>query len=98
MPRWPGGWFAGSSHSSRPGWPSSVDSFDQRLAAVAALADAGRLGADEHAPVARPRGDETFEIFRSSSCASPSLECAHVSPLSPLRQTAEPCHSLAAAA
>ena len=42
--------------------------------------------------------DETFEIFRSSSCASPSLECVHVSPLSALRQTAEPCHSLAAAA
>ena len=29
---------------------------------------------------------------------SPSLECVHVSPRSPLRHTAEPCHSLAAAA
>ena len=29
MPRWPGGWFAGSSHSSLPGWPASVVRSDQ---------------------------------------------------------------------
>jgi hypothetical protein len=27
-PRWPGGWFAGSFHDSRAGWPSIVDSSD----------------------------------------------------------------------
>jgi hypothetical protein len=43
---------------------------------------------------------ETLDIFfsPSASYASPSLECSQVSPRSGLRQTAEPCHSLAAAA
>ena len=43
---------------------------------------------------------ETLDSFRplSGSYARPSLESVHVSPRSGLRQTAEPCHSLAAAA
>ena len=58
----PGGWFAGSFQSSRPGWPSSVLSSDQVRAAVAALEDAGRLGAGEQAPVRRRQARDLRQL------------------------------------
>ena len=53
MPRWPGGWFAGSFQLVAAGL--AVERAEQRPggAAVAALEDAGRLGAGEHAAVRR---------------------------------------------
>ena len=97
-PRCPGGWFAGSSQTSLPGWPASVESSDHvapssRLAKMPGASTPTRTRPFEAASV------ETFESFRSVLLsARPSLECVQVSPRSALRQTAEPCHSLAAAA
>ena len=62
MPRWPGGWLAGSSQTSLPGCPSSVDSSDQVAPLVAALEDAGRLDADEHAAVLDREGRDLRDL------------------------------------
>ena len=99
MPRWPGGWLAGSSQPSLPGSPDSVESSDQ----VAPPSRLSKIPGASTPTSTRPfltARFETFESLRpaSASYAMPSLECSHVSPRSELRQTAEPCHSLAAAA
>ena len=55
-PRWPGGWFAGSSQASLPGWPASVEQLRPGHAAVRALEDPRHLDADEQPPVPAPPG------------------------------------------
>ena len=69
MPRWPGGWFAGSSQASLPGWPASVVSSDQRLAAVACSrrcpAPRRRRGRARRATAS----DETFDTLRVAAVA-----------------------------
>ena len=98
MPRWPGGWFAGSFHSSRPGWPSSVESRDH----VAPSSRLSNTPADSAPARSRPCAavrPETFDSLRSPfSYERPSLESVQLSPSSALRHTPAPCHSLAAAA
>src|SRR5215475_11728811 len=99
MPRCPGGWFAGSSHSSLPCWPERVDRSDQvwplsRLSKMPGASTPTSRRSPARASV------ETLEILRPSSSPyeRPSLDISHVSPRSALRQIDEPCHSLAAAA
>src|SRR5919204_1788646 len=99
MPRCPGGCCAGSSQTSLPGCPASVVSSDHvsppsRLSKIPGASTPTRTRPSLTASV------ETFDSLRpaSASYSKPSLESVHVSPRSPLRQTAEPCHSLAAAA
>src|SRR5258707_2096544 len=101
MPRWPGGWFAGSFHLSLPGMPSSVERRDH----VAPPSVLSKMPGDSAPASRRPCAavrPETFEILRpalsSSAYTRPSLDSSHVSPMSVLRQTPAPCHSLAAAA
>ena len=99
IPRWPGGWFAGSSQASLPGWPASVVSSDQfSPPSLLSKIPGASTPTSSLSPVVI--SVETLETFRPSSSPYeiPSLECSHVSPRSRLRQTAEPCHSLAAAA
>ena len=98
MPRWPGGWFAGSFQASLPGWPASVLSSDH---VVPPSVDSKMPGASTPAN-RRPCAAVSPEILDSfsppSGYESPSLESSHVSPRSVLRHTPAPCHSLAAAA
>src|SRR4051812_34923957 len=97
MPRWPGGWFAGSSHSSLPGCPSSIEYGDQVAPSSRLTKMPGASTPTSTRPCAAERL-ETFDIRRPSAYASPSLDCVQLSPRSELRQIDEPCHSLAAAA
>ena len=91
MPRWPGGWFAGSSHISLPGWPSSVDSSDH----VSAPSRLSKIPGASTPTSTRPSSTasvDTFESFRpdSASYASPSLESAHGCARPPSRATRSP--------
>src|SRR5581483_4062938 len=87
----------GSSQPSLPGWPASVE----RSVHVSPSSRLSKMPGASTPASTRPcaaESDETFDSLRPSSYAKPSLESVHVSPRSLLRQTAEPCHSLAAAA
>ena len=99
MPRWPGGCWFGSSHSSLPGWPASVVS-SEKLSPPSVLSKIPGASAPTSSFPSVAASEATFDTFRSpaSSYVRPSLECAQVSPRSLLRHTADPCHSLAAAA
>ena len=61
-PRWPGGWFAGSSQSSLPGWPSSVLSSDHVAppSRLSKMPGASAPASRRPCAAARP---ETFESF-----------------------------------
>jgi len=100
MPRLPGGWFAGSFQPSLPGWPSSRLTTDQVRPPSSDRKTPGISAPANRRPCAAVR-PETFETLSPSpwfSYERPSLECSHVSPRFSLRQTATPCHELAAAA
>ena len=71
-PRWPGGCCAGSFQASRPCWPSSVVSEREGLAAVGALEQARRLGADEQTAVHGHHRRDLREL-EPASPSSPSL-------------------------
>ena len=66
IPRWPGGWFAGSSQASLPGWPASVESSDQ-LSPPSALSKMPGASTPTRTRPPEAESDETFEIFRGSS-------------------------------
>ena len=97
-PRCPGGWFAGSSQPSLPGSPESVDSSPH----VSPPSRLSKIPGASTPASTRPGATASAEIFDNFRAPSPyeipSLESDHVSPRSGLRQTAEPCHSLAPAA
>jgi len=99
MPRWPGGWFAGSSHASLPGSPASVER-SENVSPPSLLSKIPGASTPTSTRPLRAASDDTFDTFRplDSSYAIPSLDSVHVSPRSLLRHTADPCHSLAAAA
>src|SRR5262249_51410586 len=98
IPRWPGGWFAGSSHSSLPGCPSSVDRSDH-VCPPSVLSKLPGASTPTSTRPCRAASVETFDMrLPFSPYDSPSLDCVQVSPRSLLRQTVDPCHSLAAAA
>ena len=59
MPRWPGGWFAGSFQTSLPGWPSSVLRSDHVLPPSRRSRRCRRLDAGEQAPV---RGGQAGDL------------------------------------
>src|SRR4029434_2664252 len=94
-----GGVSARSSQLSLPCSPDRVDSSDQVLPSSRLSKMPGASTPTSSRSPARARVD-TLEILRPSSSPqeSPPPSCSHVSPRSLLRQIAEPCHSLAAAA
>jgi hypothetical protein len=62
MPRCPGGWLAGSSHASLPGWPASVVRSDQ-FSPPSVLSK--MPGASTPTSTRRPHAsDETFDTLR----------------------------------
>jgi hypothetical protein len=67
IPRCPGGWLAGSSQASLPGWPSRAESFDQvRRRRSTRRCPASRRRRAASVPRAR---FETFDIFFSPSAS-----------------------------
>src|SRR5262249_19235388 len=66
MPRWPGGWFAGSSQASLPCCPDRVDRSDQflPLSRLSKIPGGSALTSRRSPALA---GVETFEILRPSS-------------------------------
>ncbi len=68
MPRWPGGWFAGSSQPSLPGWPASVVSGDKVLPPSLLSKIPGISTPTSTRPFFTARF-ETFDIFFSPSAS-----------------------------
>jgi hypothetical protein len=68
IPRWPGGWFAGSSHSSLPGWPSRAESFDQ-VTPPSVLSKIPGISTPASSRPFRAARFETFDIFFSPSAS-----------------------------
>ena len=65
MPRWPGGWFAGSSQPSLPGWPASVVSSDQ-VSPPSRLSKTPGASTPTSTARAPAASAETFEIFSAA--------------------------------
>ena len=68
IPRWPGGWFAGSSQASLPGWPASVESFDQ-VTPPSVLSKIPGISTPTSSRPFRAARFETFDIFFSPSAS-----------------------------
>jgi hypothetical protein len=66
MPRCPGGWFAGSSHASLPGWPERVVSSDH-VSPPSSLAKMPGASTPTRTRPSATASEETFETLRGSS-------------------------------
>ena len=67
-PRWPGGWFAGSSHIVLPGSPASVESSDQ-VTPPSVLSKIPGISTPARRRPFRAARFETFDIFFSPSAS-----------------------------
>ena len=87
---------SGTFHFVRPGWPSSVLTSDQ-VWPSSLLSNTPAASAPTRTRPCAAAMPESLDSFISAPGNSrPSLDSVQVSPRSLLRQTAAPCHSLAA--